>query len=53
MIFSTLMQTYGDWRRFNANLRELSHLSDRELADLGITRADIYRLAWDNARKSA
>jgi uncharacterized protein YjiS (DUF1127 family) len=53
MIFSTLMQTYGDWRRFNANLRELSHLSDSELADLGITRADIYRLAWDNARKDA
>jgi uncharacterized protein YjiS (DUF1127 family) len=53
MLFSTLMQTYGDWRRFNANLRELSHLSDRELADLGITRADIYRLAWDNARKAA
>ena len=53
MLFSTLMQTYGDWRRFNTKLRELSHLSDRELADLGITRADIYRLAWDNARKAA
>ena len=53
MRFSTLMRIYGDWRRFNANLNELSSLSDRELADLGITRAEIYRVAWDNARKAA
>jgi uncharacterized protein YjiS (DUF1127 family) len=53
MRLSTLLQIYGDWRRFNANLNELSHLSNRELADLGITRADIYRVAWDNARKAA
>ena len=28
------------WRRYNASLRELTQLGDRELADIGITRAD-------------
>jgi uncharacterized protein YjiS (DUF1127 family) len=53
MLFSTLMEAYRDWRRYNAGLSELSRLSDRELADIGISRADIYRVAWDNARKAA
>jgi uncharacterized protein YjiS (DUF1127 family) len=52
MLFSTVMQVYRDWRRYNAGLSELSRLSDRELADIGISRADIYRVAWDNARKA-
>jgi uncharacterized protein YjiS (DUF1127 family) len=30
-----------DWRRQRAAVRELSQLSDRELHDLGISRADI------------
>jgi len=30
-------------------MRELSNLSDRELADMGITRSDIPRLAWEHA----
>lgn len=34
-----------DYREFNRNLRELSRLDDRELADIGITRADIPRVA--------
>jgi uncharacterized protein YjiS (DUF1127 family) len=37
------------WKRYNASLRELSRLGDRELADIGITRGDIPRIAWDNA----
>jgi uncharacterized protein YjiS (DUF1127 family) len=52
-MFATVMEAYGDWRRFNAALSELSHLSDRELADIGISRADIYRVAWENACKAA
>jgi uncharacterized protein YjiS (DUF1127 family) len=42
MLFSTFMEIYGDWRRYNAGLSELSSLSDSELADIGISRADIY-----------
>ena len=39
------------WRRYNASLRELTQLGDRELADIGITRSDIPRVAWDNAHR--
>ena len=37
------------WKRYNASLRELSRLNDRELADIGISRSDIPRVAWNNA----
>jgi uncharacterized protein YjiS (DUF1127 family) len=52
MLF-TLMEIYRDWRRYNADLSELRSLSDRELADIGISRADIYRVAWEKASKAA
>ena len=52
MLFSTLMEVYGDWRRYNAGLSELSSLSDGELADFGISRADIYRVAWEKSCKA-
>jgi uncharacterized protein YjiS (DUF1127 family) len=45
MTFSALMEIYSDWRRYNAGLSELSSLSDRELAEIGISRADICRVA--------
>jgi uncharacterized protein YjiS (DUF1127 family) len=38
------------WKRYGAAVRELSSLNDRELADIGITRSDIPRLAWEHAR---
>lgn len=37
------------WKRYNSSLRELSRLGDRELADIGLTRGDIQRIAWENA----
>lgn len=37
------------WRRYNSSLRELYQLGDRELADIGISRSDIPRVAWDTA----
>ena len=33
------------------SLRELYQLGDRELADIGITRSDIPRIAWDGAQR--
>jgi uncharacterized protein YjiS (DUF1127 family) len=39
------------WRRYNASLNELYQLGDRELADIGITRSDIPRIAWDSANR--
>jgi uncharacterized protein YjiS (DUF1127 family) len=40
------------WRRYNASLNELYQLGDRELADIGITRSDIPRIAWDSANRN-
>jgi uncharacterized protein YjiS (DUF1127 family) len=37
------------WKRYSASVQELSRLGDRELADIGISRSDIVRVAWDNA----
>jgi uncharacterized protein YjiS (DUF1127 family) len=39
------------WRRYNNSLRELYQLGDRELADIGISRSDIPRVAWDAATR--
>jgi uncharacterized protein YjiS (DUF1127 family) len=39
------------WKRYNAGLNELYQLGDRELADIGITRSDIPRIAWENANR--
>lgn len=41
------------WRRYNASLNELSQLGDRELNDIGLSRSDIYRVAWENAHREA
>jgi len=49
-MFSSIFRRFQDWKRYGAAMQELSQLSDRELADIGITRADIPRVAWDHAR---
>ena len=38
------------WRQYRASVRELSRLTDRELSDLGIGRADIEFVAKKGAR---
>jgi uncharacterized protein YjiS (DUF1127 family) len=38
------------WKRYGSAVQELSSLNDRELADIGITRSDIPRLAWEHAK---
>jgi uncharacterized protein YjiS (DUF1127 family) len=40
-LIKTLTSRFVAWRRFRDSVRELSRLSDRELNDLGIGRADI------------
>jgi uncharacterized protein YjiS (DUF1127 family) len=44
-MFTSIVRRYQAWRRHEAVRRELSHLTDRELADIGITRSDIERIA--------
>lgn len=41
MTIKSISERLNAWRRYRASVRELSQLSDRELADLGILRADI------------
>jgi uncharacterized protein YjiS (DUF1127 family) len=51
MILSHIVSAYQQWRRYNASLRELNRLADRELADIGITRGDIPRVAWESSER--
>ena len=44
-----IISAYRQWRRSNQSLSELNRLGDRELADIGISRGDIPRVAWENS----
>jgi uncharacterized protein YjiS (DUF1127 family) len=46
----SIIRAFQDWKRYGVAMQELSHLSDRELADIGITRADIPRIARNQVR---
>jgi uncharacterized protein YjiS (DUF1127 family) len=49
-MFETLKTRYNTWKRFSRTVSELEALSNRELADLGINRVDITRVAREAAR---
>jgi uncharacterized protein YjiS (DUF1127 family) len=51
-MFKSISRRFQVWRRYSVAMNELSHLSDRELADIGISRTDIQRLAWMEAHRS-
>ena len=40
-----LIRNFRNWRRYRETVNELSRLSNRELNDLGITRAEIHGIA--------
>jgi uncharacterized protein YjiS (DUF1127 family) len=50
-MFASIARLLNVWKRYGTVRRELSHLSDRELADIGITRSDIDRIASDYAQQ--
>lgn len=41
----SIIRMFQAYRSFHQNIRELSQLSDRELADIGVERNYIYRVA--------
>lgn len=47
-IFGTVSQSFKSGRERRELGRELARLSDRELADIGLSRADVPRGFWDN-----
>ena len=49
-MFNTIRDRYSRWQRYSRTVAELSSLSNRDLADLGIVRADISRIAKDSVR---
>jgi len=51
MIIVNVLELLRAWRRYNSSLRELNQLGDRELSDIGISRSDIPRVAWENAHR--
>jgi uncharacterized protein YjiS (DUF1127 family) len=44
-----ISQKLANWRRYRHAVRELSSLTDRELADIGISRCDIQSIAHEAA----
>ena len=42
---SEIAAKFNAWRRYRTSVRELSQLTDRELRDLGLTRAEIESVA--------
>jgi uncharacterized protein YjiS (DUF1127 family) len=38
-------RTFNNWRKYRQTRNELARMSDRELSDIGVNRADIARIA--------
>jgi uncharacterized protein YjiS (DUF1127 family) len=50
VLFSNLIRMVRMWRDYDRSVRELSRLGDRELADIGLSRSEITRVAWETSR---
>ena len=51
-MIASLVRFIQEWKRYNRSMNELNRLGDRELADIGISRSDIPRVAWGAAQKA-
>jgi uncharacterized protein YjiS (DUF1127 family) len=51
-LLQSVKLAWTQYRAFQASLAELNGYSDRELCDLGLTRADIVRTAYEEAERS-
>ena len=51
--FEGLMKYNAKMAEIRSTIRELDALTDRELSDIGISRADIYEIADQAAKMSA
>ena len=50
-LLKNILSVWAMQREFRAVLAELDSYSDRELADLGVGRADVARLAYEEAER--
>ena len=51
-MLASIIRLFQAWKRYTDTMQELSHLSDRELADIGVNRSEIQRLAWQHAHSA-
>jgi uncharacterized protein YjiS (DUF1127 family) len=51
VMFASIVRFIREYRRYNQSLSELSRLGDRELADIGLSRSDIPRVAWNASHR--
>ena len=51
MFIAKLIGWYRMWSRYQQGVHELSQLSDRELADIGVARSEITAIAWHDAHR--
>ncbi|MGC2081711.1 MAG: DUF1127 domain-containing protein [Xanthobacteraceae bacterium] len=49
-MLSPIIRYFRSWQRYGRDVQELSRWSDRELADIGISRCDIRRIAMGLSR---
>lgn len=47
MIIDDIMRRWRAYSRYHSTTNQLSRLDDRTLADIGINRYDIPRVAWN------
>ncbi len=52
LMLASIIRLFQAWKRYGDAMRELSYLSDRELADIGVNRSEIQRLAWQHAHSA-
>jgi uncharacterized protein YjiS (DUF1127 family) len=48
-MLTAIARYFRAWKRYDNAMQELSYLTDRELADIGISRCDIPRLAREHS----
>jgi uncharacterized protein YjiS (DUF1127 family) len=46
-MLAAIVRFFRERSRYSQSVSELRRLGDRELADIGISRSDIPRVAWD------
>jgi uncharacterized protein YjiS (DUF1127 family) len=49
-MYETLKTRYTTWKKYSRTVAELEALSTRDLSDLGLSRADIARVAREAVR---
>ena len=49
-MFTSIVRFVRAWKRYNRSINELNRLGDRELADIGLNRSDIARVAWQTSQ---